>query len=589
MRLSVLTRSSFKLISVRNTPTKLRGLTPASTHQHPTWMSSSLLVSTWMRRAYVSPPPRSHASMVQHAIAHPPPPHAFISPTPGTFITDVWRIFSAAKGSSAFHNKCLWQTVNFYRGVIGLRVVIVCTDGCRGQYKGRRNFYCLGLFASEHTTDTYEPGTVPMSFLSFVSSAAPSRGDLRSIVGSVLTGAFAGADVTMTDAALSRQPVGPTITPGRRTAPAYTPPPVYDVSVRHLFACGHHFKGPHDGYGKDAKFMPKTAERHQKVRLATTHSLYYFNATNLPCPRSNVKASDLVASLQTLPPHLLAPLDKSKLPQDWASVLKYMNPQSGTSCLPCDTEPAVAPDIATPPAPDDAAAAASLGPSELEGLEGLEVDDVNARPTISAHEEDPDSEPEDTSAGDFDFEFDETGARLGRDEQLDDAGCSPTPASSPRASSSAASSVASSAAASSSAPSSSTLQPSKAAKHSRKSRVITSVHKAAAQEEQAGGEVRVATQRAKEPGIFSASAYFWLYYAVYPAVGVKLVPVGTLCKTELEAHAILDPVENVDADSVTHSNSTYEFAGVEALQPGLLYAKTLPCMCSVCKDPSSIR
>ena len=70
---------------------------------------------------------------------------------------------------------------------------------------------------------------------------------------------------------------------------------------------------------------------------------------------------------------------------------------------------------------------------------------------------------------------------------------------------------------------------------------------------------------------------------------MKLVPVGTLCKTELEAHAILDPVENVDADSVTHSNSTYEFAGVEALQPGLLYAKTLPCMCSVCKDPSSIR
>ena len=113
--------------------------------------------------------------------------------------------------------------------------------------------------------------------------------------------------------------------------------------------------------------------------------------------------------------------------------------------------------------------------------------------------------------------------------------------------------------------------------------------KAAGHEEQEGGGVRVVTQRQKEQGIFSAHKCFWLYYAVYPAVGVKLVPVGQMCKSPLEAHAILDPCDNADADSVVDSNSTYEFGGVLADQPGLLFTKTLPCVCSVCRIPSSIR
>jgi hypothetical protein len=107
-------------------------------------------------------------------------------------------------------------------------------------------------------------------------------------------------------------------------------------------------------------------------------------------------------------------------------------------------------------------------------------------------------------------------------------------------------------------------------------------------EEHEGGEVRLVTQRAKTPGIFTASAYHWLYYAVYPA-RVELIPVGQKCTSPTEAHSVLDPAENVDADSVANSNSTYEFAGVDPKQAGLLFSKTLPCMCSICRDPSSIR
>ena len=128
----------------------------------------------------------------------------------------------------------------------------------------------------------------------------------------------------------------------------------------------------------------------------------------------------------------------------------------------------------------------------------------------------------------------------------------------------------------------------KAAKLTRKPRVITSTLKFVGQEDRVGGEIRVVTQQAKQPGIFTASSYFWLYYAVYPGVGVTIVPVGALCKSDREAHAMLDPVENV-VDAVKYSNSTYELAGVDSSRLGLLYAKTLPCLCSVCGVSSSIR
>ena len=216
-------------------------------------------------------------------------------------------------------------------------------------------------------------------------------------------------------------------------------------------------------------------------------------------------------------------------------------------------------------------------------MEGLEADDLNARPTVGAHEEDEDSEAED-AAGDFDFEFDEAGSRVHRPEQLEDEGASASPSSS-----STADSAGSASAGSASAESPATPPAAKAAKRSRKARVVRMTMKESGCEEHEGGEVRVVTQRAKTPGIFTASAYHWLYYAVYPASGVTLIPVGQKCTSPSEAHSILDPAENVDADSVANSNSTYEFAGVDPKQAGLLFSKTLPCMCSICRDPSSIR
>ena len=102
-----------------------------------------------------------------------------------------------------------------------------------------------------------------------------------------------------------------------------------------------------------------------------------------------------------------------------------------------------------------------------------------------------------------------------------------------------------------------------------------------------GGTTRTVTQKMKMPGIFSAFAYFWLFYDVYPSQ-VTIVPIGQHAKRG-EAHGVLDPTENYDADAVAGSHFMFEYAGVDASQPGLLYKKTLTCMCSICRDPASIR
>ena len=51
---------------------------------------------------------------------------------------------------------------------------------------------------------------------------------------------------------------------------------------------------------------------------------------------------------------------------------------------------------------------------------------------------------------------------------------------------------------------------------------------------------------------------------------------------------MLDATANVDADTVTNSNSTFDFAGTDAQQKELLYTKTFTCACPPCRDRSSI-
>jgi len=362
-------------------------------------------------------------------------------------------------------------------------------------------------------------------------------------------------------------------------------------------------------------------------------------------PRRNILASQIVAALKNPSPELLALRNESLLPTDWRAVLHptirgadevdkavlasaspseqaavaaaertaldeacadleaYASRASESAQLAqslptaeAPTEPMEAPaaptatSIEAPAAPSPMAPTAppteapavppALLSAELaedceEASDDEEVDDPGGRADV--HEPDQDSEGSDIGGGDFDFEFDDTGARVHRDEQLADSGLAPSP-SQPAPSQLAEASK-------SSAELSSSVEPkAKASRAARKIRIVT---KAAGSEGSDGGEERIITQKAKEPGIFTAHNYFWLYFAVYPAVGVTIVPVWQQAGPT-EAHAILDPVENADADSIEHSNSTYEFAGVDATRPGLLYSKTLPCVCQVCRDPSSI-
>ena len=53
-----------------------------------------------------------------------------------------------------------------------------------------------------------------------------------------------------------------------------------------------------------------------------------------------------------------------------------------------------------------------------------------------------------------------------------------------------------------------------------------------------------------------------------------------------ECHALLDAAEDLDADSIPGSNSTYEFAGVREDNPEMLYTRTYSCACLKCRESS---
>lgn len=124
-------------------------------------------------------------------------------------ISEVVRVISEAKGSAHFHNVALHQIVQHIRTQRPrLKRVYVFTDGCKAQYKGRKNFGRIAEFPSVHD----------------------------------------------------------------------------GVQIIHRFSASHHFKGPHDGYGKDAKALSRTAEKNKKRRLADTFDWYEFLATEMASP-----------------------------------------------------------------------------------------------------------------------------------------------------------------------------------------------------------------------------------------------------------------------------------------------------------------
>ena len=72
-----------------------------------------------------------------------------------------------------------------------------------------------------------------------------------------------------------------------------------------------------------------------------------------------------------------------------------------------------------------------------------------------------------------------------------------------------------------------------------------------------------------------------------PATGINVVPVGQVALPG-QCHAVLDSVENFDADSVEGSNDTYDFAGMDVKQPELLYTRTYPCVCKAAPGSAEV-
>ena len=447
--------------------------------------------------------------------------------------TDIWRIFSEAKGSSLFHNQALDDIVKYYQGKLPIKLkrVFVFSDGCRAQYKGKKNFVRVAQF--------------------------PSRKEM------------------------------------------------HGAHLIHRFAASHHFKGPHDAYGKDAKHLCRTAERNQKARLASTHDIYYFCAKNLPKPRRDVTAKQIAAALPTQPEVAPPPLSAAEraaaeealaaAPTKEAAVaIAERLAEARIEVVPLHEEE----EEAAAAAPEEESDGDRDGGGEANGGESAEADgdadvdadgdDDQAEAAAAAAAYDAallDAEPEEDVADDF--IFNENGARVGDDHfdepsaaehvsdvEMADAETTPSAAVGGKRVQEDAGG----------------LPPKPPPKLARTARTLQILTQAPGTEAGAAGVLRTEVQKAtRGTGMFSASNYFWLYYAAAGVRGLtEQVEVGTLAEKG-QYHAILDDTADVEADSITGSNSTYEFAGVDAERPELLYTRIYPCVCRRCREPSAVR
>ena len=429
--------------------------------------------------------------------------------------TDVWRIFSEAKGSALFHNQALDDIVTYYRERLRLKRVFVFSDGCRSQYKGKKNFARVAQFPSHMS----------------------------------------------------------------------------GVQLVHRFAASHHFKGPHDAYGKDAKQLCRTAERNGKARLASTHDVYAFCATLLPRPRhqEGVTAEVLVAPLPAVPPHVLTPEERAEEARAAAAALERAPTDEARRRL---SKRLVHAGLAVPapaePSPAGANVAMELAAQEEASQQeattaaaAADADDVEAAVQQAGQQAVCDAEADadgDEALGDF--VFDATGARVGAGHAAAEGSDGSDAEGSPPLVQ-----VTAPAEGETGEP------PHKKKRRARQRRILT---QAPGMEAGAEGAMRIETEAPRGPRMFAASNYFWLYYAADGVQGLtKQVginqgsgPHGSAARGEY--HARLLDAADTDADSIAGSNTTYEFAGMHADQPELLYTRTYSCVCAACSQPSSV-
>ena len=101
------------------------------------------------------------------------------------------------------------------------------------------------------------------------------------------------------------------------------------VRLHHRFAASHHFKGPHDGYGKDFKLLSSTAERNKKRRMPYTHDWYAFGAEMMAQPMKRARTMrDIVDELPPLAPDPAAPAPAPPAARDVAAVPSASGPSS---------------------------------------------------------------------------------------------------------------------------------------------------------------------------------------------------------------------------------------------------------------------
>lgn len=331
-----------------------------------------------------------------------------------------------------------------------------------------------------------------------------------------------------------------------------------------------------EGQQHDAACWPSAEFQLQDA--ASTHDVYFFCASMLPSPRRGVTAKQLVEPLATQPaPPPRSAEQQAAEQQAAAAVIAEAPTREAAAAIAARMEGEARitpPMLESAEAPDPADIAADVEAAAEWEVE-QEVDQEAAAAEAAADERiaavfsaEEDTDP-DYEEGCGDFQFDESGARI--DGYHSEALVAEVEQAAPAV------------VAPATYPPEATASPPKRQRSSRKVTVISQPPGVEASTD--GVERRVHHWGPRQPGMFSASNYFWLYYAAKP--GLKEVPVGQLAQPG-ECHSTLDEAEDIDADSIAGSNSTYEFIGASVKNPEMLFTRVYPCACPQCRERSAV-
>ena len=204
---------------------------------------------------------------------------------------DIWRVWSDAKGNEEFHQMVMRDITAYYKRMIpGLRRIIIKSDGCRGQYKGKCNFKNIGTFHLQSVGQDLQQAAATADSRTALAVIEQEQKKRRVELASIsnATAFLSKAEVAKRSVEFN-VPHLPKIPihllddhrHAMKSSQGAAEAPLRVLQI-HDFPASHHYSGPHDNAGKAPRTRMRRAEAFETDRITDYHECYEFCIKNMP-------------------------------------------------------------------------------------------------------------------------------------------------------------------------------------------------------------------------------------------------------------------------------------------------------------------